>query len=199
MARTAKITDEKILEAARAVFLEEGFSAQTAKIAQRANVSEGSIFKRFPTKEALFFAALEIDRHPAWHEEIVQRVGKGDCRENLIALGLSIIRPFHAMLARTITKMGAHPGPHTFKGLPEHPIIADKARVSRYLQEEIDLGRLRSCKADLVAGVFFGSLIHPVFTSMITGQTLTDPELVEIVEGTIAIFWNGIAPAGAEA
>ena len=60
MARTARITEERILEAAREVFLAEGFGAQTAKIAQRAGVSEGSIFKRFATKEALFYVLLAV-------------------------------------------------------------------------------------------------------------------------------------------
>ena len=95
MARNTTITEEQILEAARAVFLEEGFGAQTAKIARRAQVSEGSIFKRFPTKEALFFAALRIERPPAWYAELDRRAGTGDCRENLLAIFHSILLFFH--------------------------------------------------------------------------------------------------------
>ena len=58
MGRPVHISKERILAAARSVFLEHGFSASTAKVAQAAGVSEGSIFKRFPTKEALFVAAM---------------------------------------------------------------------------------------------------------------------------------------------
>ena len=56
MARTRTISDEQILDAAQAVFLEQGPQATTSAIADRAGISEGTIFKRFPTKQALFFA-----------------------------------------------------------------------------------------------------------------------------------------------
>lgn len=194
MARTATITDEQILEAAREIFLAEGFGAPTARIAQRAGVSEGSIFKRFATKEALFYAALEIDPDPSWHAEVSQRVGQGDSKENLIQLSLSIIRFFNAMLARMITKMGSHPTPATFKGLPEHPIVKDRDKVSAYLREEMALGRLRSCDSDLLAGMLFGALNHHVFTAMILGSTLDDTDLIRIATGVVEIFWGGIAP-----
>jgi AcrR family transcriptional regulator len=45
MARIPKITNEQILEAAREVFLEKGFSGSTLEIAARSGVSEASIFK----------------------------------------------------------------------------------------------------------------------------------------------------------
>lgn len=194
MARTATITEERILEAAREVFLAEGFAAPTAKIAQRAGVSEGSIFKRFATKEALFFAALEIDTNPAWHTEIEQRVGQGDGREHLIQICLSIIHFTNTMLARMITKMGSHPTPSTFKGLPEHPIIKDRDKLSAYFRQEMELGRVRRCNPDLLAGMLFGALNHHVFTAMITGQTLNDAELTDIATGVGEIFWDGIGP-----
>ena len=54
MPRPRTITDEQIVEAARAAFLEQGFSATTAEIARRAGISEGTLFKRFATKEDLF-------------------------------------------------------------------------------------------------------------------------------------------------
>lgn len=194
MARTATITDEQILDAAREVFLAEGFGASTARIAQRAGVSEGSIFKRFATKEALFYAALEIDPEPAWHAEVSKRVGQGDSKENLIQLSLSILLYFNAMLARMITKMGSHPTPATFKGLPEHPIVKDRIQISTYIQQEIDLGRLRPCDSNLLAGMLLGSLSHHVFTAMIVGRPLDEAELVPIATGVVEILWGGIAP-----
>jgi AcrR family transcriptional regulator len=49
----------RILEAATEVFAERGFEgATTAEIARRAGVSEGSIFKRFKTKNDLLMAVV---------------------------------------------------------------------------------------------------------------------------------------------
>mgnify|MGYP001134528590 CR=1 FL=1 len=58
MARPTSIDDDQILTAARAVFLEHGIRGTTLEVAQRAGVSEGSIFKRWKTKEELFHAAM---------------------------------------------------------------------------------------------------------------------------------------------
>jgi len=80
MARHATITDDQILDAARAVFIEEGFRARTSKVAQLAGVSEGTIFKRFETKERLFLAALQIPYPAPWHALLERLAGTGDVR-----------------------------------------------------------------------------------------------------------------------
>ncbi len=48
-----------ILEAARAVFAEEGLDASVADVAERAGVGTATIFRRFPTKDDLVAAILE--------------------------------------------------------------------------------------------------------------------------------------------
>src|SRR5207244_4685870 len=50
---------ERILEAARAVFAEEGLEASVADVARRAGVGTATIFRRFPTKDDLVAAMLE--------------------------------------------------------------------------------------------------------------------------------------------
>jgi AcrR family transcriptional regulator len=52
-------TEERILEAAHRVFAEAGFrGATTRRIAEAAGVNEVTLFRRFPTKDALIVAAL---------------------------------------------------------------------------------------------------------------------------------------------
>jgi len=195
MARNTTITEEQILEAARAVFLEEGFGAQTAKIARRAQVSEGSIFKRFPTKEALFFAALRIERPPVWYLELDRCAGTGDCRENLLAIFYNIVLFFHEMLPRTVTTLGSlGPMAHkTFEGM-EHPIVTDNNRLGDFLHREMETGRLRTSDAKLLARLILGALSSYVFSAMIIRQELTPTELHKIATGTLDFLWNGIAP-----
>jgi AcrR family transcriptional regulator len=50
---------ELILEAARAVFAEDGLEASVADVAERAGVGTATIFRRFPTKDELVAAILE--------------------------------------------------------------------------------------------------------------------------------------------
>lgn len=59
----ARVVAEKrraILDAAAAAFLEAGYDGTTLEaVARRAQVSTGTLFKRFPTKAALFEAIME--------------------------------------------------------------------------------------------------------------------------------------------
>jgi AcrR family transcriptional regulator len=50
---------DRILEAARSVFAEDGLEASVADVAERAGVGTATIFRRFPTKGDLVAAMLE--------------------------------------------------------------------------------------------------------------------------------------------
>ena len=50
---------EKVLEAARAAFAEHGAEAQMEDVARRAGVGVGTVYRHFPTKQALAEALIE--------------------------------------------------------------------------------------------------------------------------------------------
>ncbi|MFD7134794.1 TetR/AcrR family transcriptional regulator [Streptomyces sp. NPDC059894] len=52
---------DRILAAARLAFTAEGFSVPVREIARRAQVGAATVYRRFPTKEALFTAAFAED------------------------------------------------------------------------------------------------------------------------------------------
>ena len=55
----ARRNREKVLAAARAVFSEQGVDAQMDDVARRANVGVGTVYRHFPTKEALLQALTD--------------------------------------------------------------------------------------------------------------------------------------------
>jgi AcrR family transcriptional regulator len=58
--RKKRRTKELIAETARRLFTERGFDAVTvAEVARAADVSEGTVFNYFPTKEDLFYSGME--------------------------------------------------------------------------------------------------------------------------------------------
>jgi AcrR family transcriptional regulator len=60
-ARKKEQTRRAISEAAAELFLERGFDAVTvAEVARAADVSEGTVFNYFPTKEDLFYDQMEV-------------------------------------------------------------------------------------------------------------------------------------------
>ncbi len=197
MARRATITDKQILDAARTVFLDEGFNAPTSRIASLANVSEGSIFKRFGTKESLFFAALEIPERPEWHDALDRASGNGDPKSNLIAVCVCILQHLVYVMPRIITALGSRILPHekdAFAGLPESPPVRDQRKIAEYIQQEMNLGRLSTPDPQLLARIILGTLVHHSFGLFAAHRDPAPDEIEQLARGTINVLWAGIAP-----
>jgi AcrR family transcriptional regulator len=63
-ARPRQVSDDDILKAASECFLEHGFGVSTRVIADRLNISQPALFKRFSTKEELMLRALLPPEQP---------------------------------------------------------------------------------------------------------------------------------------
>jgi AcrR family transcriptional regulator len=60
--RRKEARPDEIIEAARAVFVEQGFAAaKVDEIARRAGASKGTVYLYFPTKQALFEAVMRVN------------------------------------------------------------------------------------------------------------------------------------------
>jgi len=70
----ARRNRERILEGARAVFSEKGMSAQMDDVAAQAGVGVGTVYRHFPTKEALLTAIVseKFARFTAYTAEALQ-------------------------------------------------------------------------------------------------------------------------------
>jgi AcrR family transcriptional regulator len=200
MARPVNIRDEVIVEAARKVFLERGFRATTTEVAERAGVSEGSIFKRYKSKFELFRAAMEQHlAQPDWARSLGDRVGKGDMRENLIALGLEFIAFFREIMP-LIMMAHANPGPD---GLPlafDQPVpppVRALQHLIAYLKAEICAGRMRQHDPEIAARALAGGLINFVFFETIQRARPEIPMMPAepYVEGLVNLLWVGLEPA----
>ena len=102
MARPRTIDDQQILTAARDVFLRRGREAPTSVIAREAGVSEGSIFKRFATKDELFFAAMRPD-FPAHVVALAQEpVASADIRDRLREVGQALLAFYRELMPRML-------------------------------------------------------------------------------------------------
>jgi AcrR family transcriptional regulator len=58
--RDAELNLERIVAAAQDVFAESGYEASMERIAQRAGVGVGTLYRRFPNKESLVVAIMEM-------------------------------------------------------------------------------------------------------------------------------------------
>ena len=89
--RPQTISDDELLDAAKAVFLEQAVGATTAAIARKARVAESVIFHRYKSKEALFCAWDDGEaRVPPVLEDLAARVGKGEIADTLFDASMGI-------------------------------------------------------------------------------------------------------------
>lgn len=181
MSRPISIQRDVILETARKVFLEHGYQASTAQVARSAGISEGSLFKHFKTKNALFLAAMDMEISGAtWQDLLSQSIGIGDLHRTLEAAGLQMLQHFQILLPRIIMVRSSGivlTGPHQCGSAPiPHPVEKLRA-LTAYFRAEVKRGRLVMANPAVQAQVFFGALAHYVFQQTIFGYRPAPPKV----------------------
>lgn len=106
MGRNKQVSDEAVLSAAKAVFVEQGFGASTREVARRAGISEAVLYQRYKTKLELFFAAMipppfDLARDPDSRAD-------GSAAEDLGVVAVSIMRYFREAMP-VLLQLVTHP------------------------------------------------------------------------------------------
>ncbi|MBD2159630.1 TetR/AcrR family transcriptional regulator [Limnothrix sp. FACHB-1083] len=227
MPRPPKITNEAILTAARQVFLEQGLKASTVEIARRAGISEASVFKRFPTKQALFLAAMGVTETPDWVKRLSDRQPTANIKAELTEICGEMLAFYQEGLPRVFMMMAQKKMPH-----PPHsphlppPPVRDSRLLALFLERAVAGGWLRAIDSMALAHLLVGSIINyviahelppmvqsmpqmPPFTQRPTAiqpesqQPEVKPESriepSQFVASLINILWAGIAPENSPA
>ncbi len=221
MGRSRVISDEQILKTAQEVFLEEGFAASTLAIARRAGISEASIFKRFATKETLFFASMGLSPMTEQIPELKTLVGQGDIQVNLVTLALRILEFHRNMMPRImmLTSKGKRantqplsdslvdplsaenhlqiPFPCSMGLTPSLPIqemiLDDFKALAQFFHQEQDLGRLRNGNPEVLATLFFGGLMSYQIQERLRNAEHSEVDSEAYVRNLIDYLWQGIS------
>jgi len=97
--RKKQQTRVQIAETARRLFVERGFDAVTvAEVAREADVSTGTVFNYFPTKEDLFYSGMEV-----FEERLLDAVRDRPAGESVLAAVQRVVLDGIPRLARDDT------------------------------------------------------------------------------------------------
>jgi AcrR family transcriptional regulator len=190
VARTPTITDQQILKAAAEVFLEQGFGATAVDVANRAGISSASIFKRFATKEALFFAAMNPHAERIWTAELEAQIGHGNTQADLLLIAQHITAYSAKILPRMIMAWSVRQGGE----LPQPPVpAADGAALAGYLAKEMALGRIARGDPTIPALTLFHTAVGFAMSQSLREELelLKQPNFLEDV---VALLWRGLKP-----
>lgn len=194
MGRNRAIQDEQLLQYAREVFLESGAFGSTREIARRAGVSEATLFKRYPTKAALFLAAMEPE-HVDIDAVIHSFTKETDPRQVLTEIGHRILKYFRSAVP-VVMHLMAHPS-ISMKDVAVHFKSPPDAALTEALAEHFAAANSRgTIKVDnpmATAGLLVAA-IHSlaVFELM---EFHGGKNMDHLVKPFVEALWSGMAPA----
>ncbi len=191
--RAAPDRREEILEAAQRVFARYGYhGTRTHHISQEIDVSEGLIFRYFPSKEAILStiveegaALLEKDMAPVL--EAPDGAGVDAVLQTVAQRYLEAIERNRDFIALWLAEQAYNP--QINKAV--QPVMEGLVRgLADYLAERQQLGFLRSdLDTQAAARVFWAILFY--FTLPFTLQPKTAPDLRHILRTALSIVFHG--------
>jgi AcrR family transcriptional regulator len=175
--------------------------ATTRAIAQEAGVAEGTIYRHFPDKASLFYAAV-LERNAAMVEEIsvlAGRAGAATVEANLVALlsRLASLRDEVLPLELAILTDPEHATRRheMASSLRSGRLIGPPKVVADYLEAEQTLGRIRS---DLPAAEVAGVLLATLFGLGIVATKGVEGVDHRLLASAVRLIAAGLEPRSEE-
>ncbi|MES1201139.1 MAG: TetR/AcrR family transcriptional regulator [Pseudomonadota bacterium] len=193
---------QAFLEAARAVFMEQGFEAASInEVVGRAGGSLATLYSQFGSKEGLFLAVFE-DQYARFINDVQPIVPYSHLplEEGLQVLGEQFLRatlaPEHLAFYRLVVG-----GAHAYPQLLQRYLVSGLARLRdsllAYLEAaETDSGR--KVKHPEIAATFFFDLMRSYhhYRALASAEyTLTETQLQAHVHQAVAVLLNGAMEA----
>ena len=196
MARPRQVTDEQILEAALACFLEHGAAVSTGVIAGKLGISQPTLFKRFGTKERLMIAALKPT--PGEVLEVLER-GPDDrpMKSQLREIAGALDAFAHEMVPRifVLQSAGIHPGKLHAKG-DQPPTLRVQQAMAGWIRRGQSSGRLAEANVNAVSMAFLGAIQGRAFVQHHTRSPAIFGDTDSYLDSFVRVLWDGVAPAG---
>jgi AcrR family transcriptional regulator len=188
--RKGERTSTAILEAAYALFIEQGYAATSMRqIAVKAEVALGGIYNHFPGKEAIF-SELILDRHP--YRQILPIMLETPSED---------IETFVRSAAKTmINELGRRPDfiklmlieMVEFNGRNMPKIIMEVLPQVLPLIEKFDMGQLRPMPPFVFFRAFLGLFFSYYMTELILANTPAISMSTNALDHFVEIFLHGI-------
>ena len=187
-------TKEKILESALKLFSQKGYlGATTKEIAKEAGIAEVTLFRYFPSKEALFEEVINNYSFLPKLKEILKKVETRSYKEvlkiiaseflKLLESKKDLIRIMHSEMQRY---------PEKIKKIYESVIENTFKLLSNYFQKLQKEKILKEFNSELAARAFLGMFFSYFYAKEIKEfLNLQKEDVSQVIETYIDIFING--------
>ena len=190
----AKNTKKKIIEAALKLFSKKGYlGATTKEIAREAKVAEVTLFRYFPSKEALFEEVINTYSFFPKLKAILSEIQDKNYIEalkiiaqnflNLLESKKDLIKIMHSEMQRY---------PDQIKKIYENVIDSTVNLLSDYFKSLQKKGILRDFNTEIVARAFLGMFFSYFYVREIKEcVSVQKSNIEEIIDVYVSIFANG--------
>ena len=192
MARPRQVSNEDILDVARACFLEHGPQVSTQLIAARLGVSQAALFKRFHSKSELLLAAL-TPAPPPWLD-MLERGPDGRAVDVQLLELATLMSAYFDQTFSCFAAMKAsgirpnEPGPGGQGALP----LRTHRALTAWIRASEARGDVRPVDASAIATLIMGGLHGRAFLSHFMRADLGPTE--DHVREMVSVVWSGIRP-----
>ncbi|KMQ00738.1 MULTISPECIES: TetR/AcrR family transcriptional regulator [Bacillus] len=182
---------EKVMEAATLLFGEKGYTATTIReVAEKAGVSELTIFRNFKNKENLFRESIILRTTPVALLEEIEEQFTGDLQKDLTKVAETYIQTnlpkLNYIWAALIESRQNSEMKTLLHELNSHLVN----HLEKYLKQLGEAGHISPCNYRLIANMFYGQLFLYIMNVSITEEEV---QLEEYIETCVNLFMNGIS------
>lgn len=195
MGRRKIIEDEQLLAKARAIFVRDGISVGSRRIAEEIGISSSVLFQRFGSKEELFFAAMTppipdmtvlLTPHDA--------ADPPEARLDSIAAGLLT---YFRQLAPVLTALSTHPAFHYPTFAERHPAASLETLIGDLMTALADQHRNGDIDCPDPGPVVLHLVAVAYALAMFERMGVHDGQFdQDTVHALAQVLWRGIAPTG---
>ncbi|HEX4284272.1 MAG TPA: TetR/AcrR family transcriptional regulator [Terracidiphilus sp.] len=187
--------DERILEEAANVFLEEGFArAKVDEIASRAGITKQTVYARFPSKSALFGALASRFSGLAFRPLHVAVNSKQSPRAHLIQFATEVTAVLRDPKSQRLFVVLAAEA-RSFPDLASQTWVKGAGRLRTHLRgffdEQIALKRMAISNPGFAVEQFLGLLVGPIFGRLLFERPAyfeSDKHAATYIEAAVDLF-----------
>jgi AcrR family transcriptional regulator len=172
----SSVVDQAIMRSALELFIEHGVAgASIERIAKRAGVAKTSIYRRWPTREALLAQAIEVFRNSTGFTiDLLERTAPNDFAKLLISACEMIARPeIRKLVARLIGSFPDHP--KLLEVYLETYFLPRRSAFVRALKRLQSAGLLaQDADVETLADMLIGALVYRLLLSLRGEHSLSE-------------------------